>query len=253
MHNHLHSHTSPVGSNVYDIQTPTTGNKRGSGGPKTTLNQTQFHSSSPIYTHLCQSQNNSYQSDKENSTSVGQNSKRVPQLSKKNTPLTNITSDYINRKLSPRKPLTSNGSSNIPKPPVLNKPRHHARRLQVNLATKFNDADTTSTNIPVDVPNHVPTSIVSALTTKRSQPDTVNPDHHNQSSGDDSESSDSNQFEDETDSESDVDQDPVSPTDVLSNGRQGLCSFHITNFVISISFLSVQSYTSLIRIIFRLF
>jgi hypothetical protein len=184
--------------------------------------QTPDHALSPISTPLYVSQYNLNQSDKENNQSHGPSSRRESISSAKYTPLTNITSNYVNRQKNTIPFQPSGGSQPKPKQATHLKSTKQSMSFQVNLATKFNATKSTPVDIPVREPNQLPTTFASGLKHKRTHPNiTPSQDAIPSSSG--SDSSEDNQSGYESESESDCDDPHGSLTNALLESPLGFC------------------------------
>jgi hypothetical protein len=241
-HPRFDSHASTITSNVFHVLTV----KGNTSGPRNQTSKVKpFHGCSPICTPLYSSQYHMDHSNKENNQSAGPSSRRQSISAAKNTPLTNITSNYVNRKNKTTSSQHLRTSQPKPMHGAHHKSRQPSNSFKVNLSSKFDAATTTSNVIQVHQPNQIPTlTEASGSTHKRANP-TAEQSHDAIPDYDDSDSSEEcNEYGDESGSESDCDD----PTGSLPNGLPAAPQGSSCG-VLDILLLNHSTFVSLILII----
>jgi hypothetical protein len=208
------------------INTPSTIHSQRFETPKITDFNTYSNSVTPTSNTFNGTKLTGCSINKENSSSTNPISKRMSQVAKNNTPLANITSNYVNRHREPAANKTTGVSNKITRPAVFGKARTHLRSLNVNLANKFNESATTHTNNPTHVATQVDIPFDHPIGNKRTQANISSP-HEELQTSDHTDSSDMDEFENQSNSESDDDVTMSAVTDPLSGEPLGINGYFV--------------------------
>jgi hypothetical protein len=208
------------------INTPSTIHSQRFETPKITDFNTYSNSVTPTSNTFNGTKLTGCSINKENSSSTNPISKRMSQVAKNNTPLANITSNYVNRHREPAANQTTGFSKKNTRPGVFGKARTHLSSLNVNLANKFNESATSHTNNPTYVATQVDIPFDHPIGNKRTQANISSP-HEELQTSDHTDSSDVDEFENQSDSESDDDVTMSAVTDPLSGEPLGINGYFV--------------------------